>query len=91
MKMTKETYDLMISLGFKFLNYPPKINQCQPKFLKVRLTPTFGCGIDFMMPLEDAHNFISYCIDKCYHVGVVEGVDRGKKELQSKLNELLNG
>ena len=86
--MTKETYDLMISLGFKFLNYPVRLNDTQPSFLRTKLV---GHNLEFIIPFKDAHNFLTYCVDAARYQGEKEGELKGKRELQSKLNELLNG
>lgn len=60
--MTSELYDTIIKLGFEFVNYPPKINEAEPLFIRMKYKD-YNFYID-KHKLYDYHNGLSNLIEE---------------------------
>lgn len=85
--MNKQTYDILLLLGFQILNYPPKINEASPTFIKMSHF-RFSSVVQFHK--DDDLNRIFQCISSAvYEEGYNQGLEHGEVNLQIRFKTLM--
>lgn len=82
--MNKETYDILISLGFQILNYP---NETEPTWIKVK-HPVYNTIVN-VGSRASLELIMREILVKIADVGYAKGKEDGKTELQGQFKTLM--